>query len=166
MLQYDEYRKELLNKKSQFEEQSNKINISTQNYKIQQTVLNEFAESKDEFESQAKMSWELNSLFSNSFLNIKNCNEAYLAQIMEGINNSNSWLVLIDDTGKSIEKWEDLSQQTSKYTSDINENWLSINDSIKETFEEILNEYSQHLKATNADLNSTKSQSIPKLDNK
>ena len=129
-------------------------------------MLDEFAESKDEFESQAKMSWELNPSVSTSFINIKNSSEDYQVQIMEGINSGNNWLSLIDDTEKYIEKWEDLSQQTSKCTSDINENWSSINDTIKETFEEILNEYSQHIKTTNTDLNNVKSQSIPKLDNK
>ena len=165
-MQYAEYRKELLNQKSQFEEQSNKLNISIQNFKSQQTVLDEFVESKDEFESKAKMSWEYNSSVSTSFINIKNSSEAYQVQIMEGINSGNYWLILIDDTGKIIEKWENLSKQTSKCTSDINENWSSINDAIKETFEEILNKYSQHIKTTNTDLNKIKSQSIPKLGNK
>ena len=129
-------------------------------------MLDEFAESKNEFENQAKIPWELNSLVSNSFLNIKNSSEAYQVQIMEGINSGNNWLDLIDDTEKSIEKWENLSQQTSKCSSDINENLLSINDTIKETFEEILNKYSQHIKTTNTDLNNIKSQSIPKLGSK
>ena len=129
-------------------------------------MLDEFAESRNEFESQVKKSWELNSLVSTSFINIKNSSEDYQVQIMEGINSDNNWLDLINDTGKSIEKWKNLSQQASKCISDINENWSSINDTIKETFEEIVNKYSHHIKTTNTDLNNVKSQPIPKLDNK